>query len=179
MRRAKYGPQLNLPIALPPYPSKREYLQALAFDTIRPRRWAVFLLAPDFQSGETDMSEQSSSRVRDHLANERTFLAWVRTSVSLMGFGVVIARLRYLTLVAPVPPDPGASPARSTLLGLAFVGVGLLSLLFAALNFYRTRRAIESSDFQPLGTLLLVFVVVLFALGIAAAVYLLALAGRT
>jgi putative membrane protein len=124
-------------------------------------------------------SSQSSARVRDHLANERTFLAWVRTSVSLMGFGVVIARLRYLTMVAPASPDPGASPARSTLLGLAFVGVGLLSLLFAALNFYRTRRSIESGDFQPLGTLLLVFVAVLFALGIAAAIYLLALAGRT
>jgi putative membrane protein len=116
--------------------------------------------------------------VRDHLANERTFLAWVRTSVSLMGFGVVIARLRFLTLIAPTPPDPGASPARSTLLGLAFVAVGLLSLLFAAHNFYRTRRSIETGDFQPLGTLLLLFVIVLFALGIAAAVYLLSLAGH-
>lgn len=42
-----------------------------------------------------------SVNVRDHLANERTFLAWVRTSISLLGFGV-----------------------RSTLLGLAFVTTG-------------------------------------------------------
>jgi putative membrane protein len=31
--------------------------------------------------------------VRDHLANERTFLAYVRTSLALVGFGFVIARL--------------------------------------------------------------------------------------
>jgi len=29
-------------------------------------------------------------RSREHLANERTFLAWIRTSIALMGFGFVI-----------------------------------------------------------------------------------------
>jgi putative membrane protein len=39
----------------------------------------------------------------DHLANERTFLAWIRTSIALMGFGFVIVKfalfIRQLTLV--------------------------------------------------------------------------------
>ena len=39
---------------------------------------------------------QNSSRVRDHLANERTYLAWMRSAIALMGFGVVIVRLRYI-----------------------------------------------------------------------------------
>ena len=32
------------------------------------------------------------SRLREHLANERTFLAWLRTSIALIGFGLAIAR---------------------------------------------------------------------------------------
>ncbi|WP_239651307.1 YidH family protein [Neosynechococcus sphagnicola] len=31
-------------------------------------------------------------RIREHQANERTFLAWLRTSLALIGFGFVIAR---------------------------------------------------------------------------------------
>jgi len=119
---------------------------------------------------------ENAARVRDHLANERTFLAWVRTSVSLMGFGVVIARLRFLIMAAPsTPAHVDGGFAKSTLLGLAFVGVGLLSLVFAVVNFQRTRRAIETGSFEPLGAQLTVFVGVLFALGIGAAIYLFSL----
>lgn len=39
---------------------------------------------------------ENSSRVRDHLANERTYLAWMRTAVALIGCGILIGRLRYL-----------------------------------------------------------------------------------
>src|SRR4051812_16870741 len=35
----------------------------------------------------------SPSRARDHLANERTFLAWVRTALGLLGLGFVLARM--------------------------------------------------------------------------------------
>src|SRR3954469_12408945 len=34
-----------------------------------------------------------SNRTRDHLANERTFLAWVRTALGLIGLGFVLARM--------------------------------------------------------------------------------------
>src|ERR1700689_5438043 len=43
-----------------------------------------------------NQTSTDDGRVRDHLANERTYLAWTRTGVAIMGFGVVIARLRYL-----------------------------------------------------------------------------------
>ena len=35
---------------------------------------------------------ENSNRARDHLANERTFLAWVRTSVAIVVFGFAIGR---------------------------------------------------------------------------------------
>ncbi len=43
-----------------------------------------------------------SARVREHLANERTLLSWIRTWLSMMGFGVLIAKLRLqLALTKP------------------------------------------------------------------------------
>jgi len=32
------------------------------------------------------------AELRGYLAEERTFLAWIRTGISLMGFGFVVAR---------------------------------------------------------------------------------------
>lgn len=117
----------------------------------------------------------SETRVRDHLANERTLLAWVRTSIALLGFGVVIAKLRFLivttTAVQALPPQAGT---RSMLLGLGFAGIGLLTLVFAIIHYEITRRAIESGDYHPSGRVLTAFVSVLFLLGLACVVFLLA-----
>ena len=40
--------------------------------------------------------ENTCSLARDHLANERTFLSWLRTSVTLMGVGVALVKFNAL-----------------------------------------------------------------------------------
>ena len=35
---------------------------------------------------------KENTRAREHLANERTLLAWIRTAIALMGLGFVVAR---------------------------------------------------------------------------------------
>ena len=57
----------------------------------------------------------TEDHTRDHLANERTFLAWVRTSIALMGFGVVIAKLRFLVLDTGLRGCPDHPPRRDAL----------------------------------------------------------------
>ena len=106
--------------------------------------------------------------VRDHLANERTFLAWVRTSIALLGFGVLIVKLRFLV------PSPHAG-VRSTALGLIFAGVGLLTLLFAIWHYDRTRRRIDGQDFQAASGVIFAFAALVFGLGLASVIYLLSL----
>lgn len=118
-----------------------------------------------------------STKITDHLANERTFLAWVRTSIALMGFGVVIARLRFLvTELAGRTPASTHITNRSTWLGLAFAGVGLVTLVFATYSYNRTRRAIDAGSYEPLGTSLFAISAVIFLLGLFAIAYLLTLA---
>lgn len=86
---------------------------------------------------------QNQSRVRDHLANERTYLAWMRTAIALMGFGVVILRLRYL--IPPQIPRTG----QGWKLGLMFASVGLLTVLLSTVHYFAVCRAIDADNYEP------------------------------
>jgi putative membrane protein len=99
------------------------------------------------------------NRDRDHLANERTFLAWVRTSVALMGFGVVIVRLRYLLPSAPRTHGHGWE------LGLLFTLVGLLTVPLATLHYFAVRRAIEAGGFEPSSRWVILLAIALLLVG--------------
>lgn len=84
------------------------------------------------------------NRVRDHLANERTYLAWMRSGIALMGFGVVIVRLRILT-----PSLTSQPPGNGWKLGLAFAIVGLLTVLLSVQHYFGVRREIDEDTYKP------------------------------
>lgn len=86
---------------------------------------------------------RNSSRVRDHLANERTYLAWMRSAIALMGFGVVIARLRLFQ--APMIPTPG----NGWKLGLVFSLVGLITVILSTQHYFAVRYDIDEDTYEP------------------------------
>jgi putative membrane protein len=67
-------------------------------------------------------------RYSDHAANERTFLAWVRTAIAVMAFGFLIERFDlFLRYIAPQAAQPQAAPrseAFANWAGLAFIVLG-------------------------------------------------------
>lgn len=73
----------------------------------------------------------SGSEVRDHLANERTLLAWLRTGMALMAFGVALAKSALLLAYASggqATPSPQSARWMATFLiglGVAFCALGL------------------------------------------------------
>jgi putative membrane protein len=91
-----------------------------------------------------------STRTREHLANERTLLAWVRTAVALMGLGFVVARfglfLRQLTLEKAAPPEPAHA---SAVIGAALVAASVLITVFSTARFFRARAQIERGRYEP------------------------------
>lgn len=103
-------------------------------------------------------------RVSDHLANERTFLAWLRTAISMMGFGAVIVRLREVA-----PPSALHASLHTVHLGLLFIVIGVAMIPFALWNWAQTRRAIDSDEYRPAFWGMLIFAVVL---GLAIVAYL-------
>lgn len=108
------------------------------------------------------------SHITDHLANERTFLAWLRTAMSMLGFGVVIVRLRELS------PDAALVHGRlhAIQLGLFFAVIGLAMMPFALWNWMRASRAIDAENYRPSFWSMLIFAVALIALGVAVVLYL-------
>jgi len=99
-------------------------------------------------------STDPDSRARTHLANERTFLAWFRTGVTLIALGIAVAQF--------LGPDEGESfPA--LVLGVAVVVGGIGLLLIGRWRYIGSRAQIDAGDFRPVA-LPVDLVVTVFAL---------------
>jgi putative membrane protein len=94
---------------------------------------------------------RNSDRVREHLANERTYLAWMRTAISLIGFGVVIVRLRFFK------PPATTTPGNGWKLGLIFSLVGLATVILSTYHYFAVRQDIDEDTYQPPDRWVLVF----------------------
>lgn len=113
-------------------------------------------------------------RYNDHAANERTYLAWLRTGLAVIAFGFLIERFDLLLhnlnkVIGRLDPEHISSSGRD--LGLTLVAIGLIVMAVATFRFLHTFRMIrleEEEPFKPhlvvaLGTLLIVIaLVVLF-----------------
>jgi putative membrane protein len=114
------------------------------------------------------------ARAREHLANERTLLAWIRTSIALMGLGFVVARfglfLKQLALQVPGTPPQNGGPAAA--IGAALVGAGVLATALSTYRFFRARTQIEHGRFEPEAFTELVMVAITLAGGLALLLYL-------
>lgn len=88
----------------------------------------------------------------DHAANERTFLAWVRTVIALMAFGFLIEKfdlfLRYLAHAIHSRVGLSHAPLMH-LIGEGIVALAVLMQALASFRFFANRRAIQRSDEQP------------------------------
>jgi putative membrane protein len=92
-------------------------------------------------------------RYSDHAANERTFLAWVRTAIAIMAFGFVIEKFDlFLKALAPqvslkVIAPHGQKFANAA--GLAFIAIGVVMIVIAGIRFTATAKAIDTEDTMP------------------------------
>jgi putative membrane protein len=88
----------------------------------------------------------------DHLANERTYLAYLRTAVSLMSFGIAINRFSFFLAQSnslPNRPHPASWLVSSEQLGIGMVALGMVLLVWAAVHYALILRQIERQDFRP------------------------------
>jgi putative membrane protein len=86
-----------------------------------------------------DRSSIPDSRVRDHLANERTLLAWQRTALTILGLGFVVDRFAL---------GGAGSAAVGSLVGLGLVLLGGLASGVGAYRFVRTEREIDNATYR-------------------------------
>jgi putative membrane protein len=87
---------------------------------------------------------------RDHAANERTFLAWVRTAIAIMAFGFLVERFDlFLETVAPSLSGRVLSPLGQkfgNIAGLALIVVGTAMVALAMVRFVKNAKGIDSEE---------------------------------
>lgn len=92
-------------------------------------------------------------RQREHQANERTFLAWLRTCIALIGFGFAIARfglfLRQLQTAVTQKPIPNHPLFSSENLGVSLVIIGIVTIALAAWRYNQVFWQIERGNYRP------------------------------
>ena len=92
-------------------------------------------------------------RYSDHAANERTFLAWVRTAIAVMAFGFIVEKFDlFLELATPSLAGRTLSlPSQKfgNIAGLALIVVGTAMVAIAALRFLITAKNIDSEEKHP------------------------------
>jgi putative membrane protein len=121
----------------------------------------------DHDTSEPKTRHPSGQHVADHLANERTFLAWVRTGVAVIGLGFVVSRFAlYLRSLSAGGAAIPATSSRSAVLGAVLVGLGGVTVLLALVRYLMTYRSIELDAYRP-SRWLLGFVAALIAVAAA------------
>ena len=95
---------------------------------------------------------------RDYAANERTYLAWVRTGITVMALGFIVAKFE-LFLMA-MRGRVGASisqvsncPIRHEFVSLAFIVLGIVMIVVATIRYFITKKRIDEVKLSSFGSI--------------------------
>ena len=88
--------------------------------------------------------------VSEHLANERTILAWVRTAIAIMTLGIAINRFSlFLIEFARMVPGGRTENLHAEEVGIGLVIVGVIVMLGGIWHYLDVARAIDDGNYQP------------------------------
>jgi putative membrane protein len=129
-----------------------------------------------------DDEEDNSERLQQYLANQRTFLSWVRTSIALIGLGFAIERfsifLQQFRQIAN--PDITGNATSTTayeysaLVGIGMIVVGTSLIVYALKNYLDSNKTIASGKYIPKNSIIYTASVTIIGLGIIMIIFLIA-----
>jgi putative membrane protein len=110
---------------------------------------------------------------RDHLANERTFLAWVRTGIAIVVFGFAIGRFAIaIRQFGEMQGKPLESGGWSVWFGTLAIVAGVILTIGGLIRYRLVRTQLNSSSFEAAGFIVDLVAVVTALFGLALAGYL-------
>jgi putative membrane protein len=98
------------------------------------------------------------ARERSREAADRTLMAWIRTALSLIGFGFAVASFRDILLEGGLIRTPHKEFNGALVFGLCFVSLGVLGLLGATLQHWNILQHLKQDDFSYTGFRPLAFI---------------------
>src|SRR5579871_4567133 len=106
---------------------------------------------------------------REHLANERTFLAWIRTSIGIMAFGFVVEKFGlFMDQISYFFGKQGVTPppeGHYSVFGVFLVVFGMLIGLFSFVKYKKIERQIERDTYNSSSTLAVVLTITVVVIG--------------
>ena len=122
-----------------------------------------------------DARERSKGSASDHLANERTFLAWIRTGIGIMAFGFVVVKFTLFVKqlsIALQKPLPTPSHGYSTAIGIFLVAFGSIMNGMSFVRYRIIDKQIKDADYKPNNVLTTVLIAFILLAGILLVWYL-------
>lgn len=112
----------------------------------------------------------------DHLANERTFLAWMRTSIGIMAFGFVVVKfslfVKQISLIIG-KQNVIQNKGYSAIVGIILVAVGTVTTVLAYIRYRQTTRQLKEGLYISSSLLITVITAFIFFISALLIAYLL------
>ena len=108
------------------------------------------------------LKPKPAASTADHLANERTFLAWIRTSIALMGFGFVVVKFSlFVKQLSLMLTDKTVVPVKgfSAYIGISLVVIGAATALIGFMRYRQIQKQLFNQNFAPSYNLLLLLTI--------------------
>ncbi len=121
------------------------------------------------------MEAKRSGNTTDHLANERTFLAWMRTSIGIMAFGFVVVKFSlFLKQVSLILGKENIIQNRgySAIVGILLVAVGTLTSILSYLRYRQSEKQINGGTYKQSTLLISIITAFIFIVSVSLIVYL-------
>jgi putative membrane protein len=128
----------------------------------------------------TEIQEQQTKKQgspTDHLANERTFLAWVRTAIAIMAFGFVVVKfslfVKQLALLFTDRPIVVPAKGYSGMIGIVLVVLGASVCLLSYLQYKKTEHQLNNDRYNSKSPLVVWLTIILLVGSVFLVLYLL------
>ena len=119
------------------------------------------------------MSQSTNpNELRDHLANERTFLSWLRTAIAIVALGFVVAKSGILLREVGSTRVHAETARAGAVVGVALVFAGILIAVLGSVRFWQIRRDIDRGVVRFTPTLDIIMAILIAVMSIVLAVYL-------
>lgn len=84
-----------------------------------------------------------SKYIQQHLANERTYLAWIRTAIAIIGVGFLVTNLHF-NMKASLS---SVGDLLANAIGIVSVGVGIITIIMATVVYFKKITTINEQTF--------------------------------
>jgi putative membrane protein len=123
---------------------------------------------------EAAVDSSGNRHVLDHLSNERTLLAWIRTSIAVIALGIAINRvsLFLMEIHQLVPELRAVANSHIKGLGVGLIVLGIVVLVGAFWHYLRVSHAIDSETYRPSTVAMGVTSAAIVVMGVIALVWL-------